>query len=124
MTNFRRVTSMAKAKKGDLFSCGVCGLVVAVDECGIGMGEVICCDKIPMVKGKAAAAKAKKVAIAAAKPKAETKSVVKPAAAKAKAAVKSVVKAAVKAVKPEKKAAAVKPAAKAATKKPAAKAKK
>ena len=44
---------MAKAKKGDLFTCEVCGLVVAVDEsCDCAVGELICCD-IPMEKGKA-----------------------------------------------------------------------
>jgi hypothetical protein len=94
---------MAKAKKGDLFSCDVCGLVVAVDEtCDCVVGELICCD-VPMEKGKAPA-KAKKKA---AKP---AKKAAKPAKAKK-------VKAA-----PKKKAKPVKKAKKAA--KPKAKAKK
>lgn len=93
---------MAKAKKGDLFTCDVCGLVVAVDEsCDCAVGELICCD-VPMEKGKAAAARAKK----AAKPAKKAK---KPAKAKT-------VKAA-----PKKKAKAAKPKAKA---KPRATAKK
>ena len=53
---------MAKAKKGDLFTCEVCGLVVAVDEsCDCAVGELICCD-IPMEKGKAKMKKAAKPA--------------------------------------------------------------
>jgi len=57
---------MAEFKKGDLLTCSVCGLVVVVDEvCGCAMGEIICCREKPMVKGKAAAAKAKKAATAA-----------------------------------------------------------
>ena len=93
---------MAKAKKGDLFTCDVCGLVVAVDEsCDCAVGELICCD-VPMEKGKAAAARAKK----AAKPAKKAK---KPAKAKK-------VKAA-----PKKKAKVAKPKAKAT---PKAKAKK
>ena len=51
---------MAKAKKGDLLSCELCGLVVVVDEVGgMGMADLLCCEE-PMTKGKAAAAKAKK----------------------------------------------------------------
>ena len=64
---------MAKTKKGELLSCGVCGLVVEVSEVGVGAGLALCCDKV-MAKGKVAAEKAKKVAVAAAKPKAEAKS--------------------------------------------------
>ncbi len=52
---------MTNLRKGDLLTCEVCGLVVAVDEaCGCAIGEIICCKKKPMVKGKAAALKAKK----------------------------------------------------------------
>ncbi len=48
---------MAKVKKGDLFSCDACGLVVTVDEaCGCATSEIICCDE-PMTKGKPKAAK-------------------------------------------------------------------
>ena len=101
---------MAKLKNGDLLTCEVCGLVVIVDEaCGCAVGEVICCKDTPMVKGKAAAAKAKKKALPAA--------TAKPAAAK-----KTVkVKAAVPVKKPAVKA---KPAAKKVGKKAATKAKK
>ena len=89
---------MAKFKKGDVLTCEVCGLVVVVDDaCGCAMGEIICCKKKPMVKGKAAAEKAKKM-------KAEAKAVARSAAAK--------------------KAAKAKPAAKKAGEKPAVKAKK
>ena len=75
---------MAKAKKGDVLSCGVCGLVVVVDEaCGCAAAEILCCKK-PMAKGKPAAAKKKPVAKAVAAPaKTSTK-----AAAKAKPAAK------------------------------------
>ena len=58
---------MAKAKKGDLFTCDVCGIVVAVDEsCDCAVGELICCD-VPMEKGKATMKKAAKPAKKAAK---------------------------------------------------------
>ena len=64
---------MAKAKKGDLFACEVCGLVVAVDEsCDCAVGELICCD-IPMEKGKAKMKKAAKPAKKATKPAKATK---------------------------------------------------
>ena len=95
---------MAKLQNGDLLTCEVCGLIVIVDEaCGCAVGEIICCKDTPMVKGKAAAAKAKK----------------KPAAAKA---VKGKTSAPAKVVKPasKEKTGVKKPAAK----KPAAKAKK
>jgi len=55
---------MAKAKQGDLYSCGECGLVVCVeDPCGCSACELICCD-VPMTKkaGKAKTAKKKKAA--------------------------------------------------------------
>ncbi len=81
---------MAKAKKGDLFTCEVCGLVVAVDEsCDCAVGELICYD-IPMEKGKAKMKKAAKPAKKAAKKP------VKKAAPKKKAAKKPVKKAAPK----------------------------
>jgi hypothetical protein len=102
--------SMAKAKKGDLFSCQVCGLVLVVDEaCGCAVGEVICCE-VPMKKGKLAAGKARKKAMAlpAAKPaaaaakKGKAKAPAVPAAkAPAKAAAKPK-KAAPKAAKSKK----------------------
>jgi desulfoferrodoxin-like iron-binding protein len=89
---------MAKAKKGDLFTCELCGLVVAVDEFGDSVGELICCD-VPMEKGKAkkkAAKPAKKVkkpakakkAKAAPKKKAKPAKVKKAAKPKAKAKAK------------------------------------
>jgi hypothetical protein len=50
---------MAKAKKGDLYTCEECGMVVCVeDPCGCSTCELICCD-IPMTK-KAAKRTAKK----------------------------------------------------------------
>jgi len=87
-TSAKEEIEMAKAKKGDLFTCEVCGLVVAVDEsCDCAVGELICCD-IPMEKGKP----------------------VKKAAPKKKAAKKPVKKAApkTKAAKPKAKAKAKK----------------
>jgi hypothetical protein len=105
----RRGPSMAKLKKGDLLTCEVCSLVVVVDEaCGCAVGEIICCKEQAMVKGKAAAAKAKN--------KPTTKAAAKPAAAKAgKGKTVAVAKAA---------PAKAKPAVKKAVKKPVAKAKK
>jgi hypothetical protein len=68
---------MAKFKKGDVLTCEVCGLVVVVDDsCGCAVGEILCCKNKSMVKGKAAAVKAKK--------KAAAKKAVKKPAAKAK----------------------------------------
>ena len=103
---------MAKLKKGELLTCLVCGLVVVVDEsCGCAVGEIICCMDKPMVKGKAAAAKAKKAATVAVAAKTAA-----PKAVKGKTATFA------KAVKPVAKA---KPAVKKKTaKKPVAKAKK
>jgi hypothetical protein len=103
----RRETSMAKAKKGDVFSCETCGLVVVVDEaCGCDAAEIVCCEE-PMNKGKAAANKVKQKAVqaAAAKPAART--------VKAKTVAKAVKPA------PKSKPAVAQPAA--AAKKPAAK---
>jgi hypothetical protein len=95
---------MAKFKEGDLLTCSVCGIVVVVDEaCGCAMGEIICCMDKPMVKGKAAAAKAKKLAAAAKAVKGKTVATARAAkpAAKAKPAVKKTIakKAAAKAKK-------------------------
>lgn len=73
---------MAKFKKGDVLTCEVCGLVVVVDDsCGCAVGEIICCETQPMVKGKASAAKAKKTK-AAAKTTAKKVAKAKPAAKK------------------------------------------
>jgi hypothetical protein len=121
-TIFKEERAMVKAKKGDVLSCEVCGLIVTVDDTGLDMAEIDCC-KMSMAKGKAAADKAKKktlLAVAKAPAKA-----VKPVAAKAKAPVKPAAKAAPKAkakapVKPAAKA-APKAKAKAPAKKPAAK---
>jgi hypothetical protein len=75
---------MAKAKKGDVFSCDACGLIVTVDEsCGCGTVDLVCCD-VPMDKGKAAAAKAKKASTAKLKVPAKVAKTAK-AAPKAKA---------------------------------------
>jgi hypothetical protein len=104
---------MLKAKKGDVFSCEICGLIVTVDEIGLDMAEINCC-KMDMAKGKAAADKAmKKTLIAAAKAPAKA---VKAITAKAKPAAKAKAKPAAKAkAKPAAKAKA-KPAAKAPVK--------
>lgn len=80
---------MAKLKKGEFLTCKVCGLVVVVDAaCNCAVGEVICCNDKPMVKGKAAAMKAKKKpaakATSKAKPKAKKPVAKKKPAAKAK----------------------------------------
>ncbi len=76
---------MAKAKKGDLFSCDVCGLVVAVDEsCDCAVGEIICCD-VPMEKSKAPAKAKKKAAKPAKKAKKPAKAKKVKAAPKKKA---------------------------------------
>ena len=81
---------MAKFKKGDVLSCEVCGLVVVVDDsCGRAVGEILCCKKKPMVKGKAAAEKAKKM-------KAAARTAARSAAAKKAARAKPVAKAASK----------------------------
>jgi hypothetical protein len=99
----REETGMAKAKKGDMYSCEVCGLIVVVDEvCGCATADLVCC-KAPMARGKAAAAKAKKKALAQPAAKAPAR--------KAKAKVKPAKKAAPRAA--VKRAAAKKPAAKA-----------
>lgn len=46
-----KASTKARIKKGDKYSCGVCGLVVKVDEvCGcVDVCDIICCDK-PMKK--------------------------------------------------------------------------
>jgi hypothetical protein len=75
---------MAKARKGDTFTCDVCGLVVAVDEaCDCAVGEIICCD-IPMKKGKARMKAKKKAGAKKVAKKKPAKKVVKKAKAKAK----------------------------------------
>jgi hypothetical protein len=75
---------MAEARKGDRFTCEVCGLVVAVDETGdCAVGEIICCD-IPMKKGKAVMKAKKKVGAKKAAKKKPAKKVVKTAKAKPK----------------------------------------
>ena len=97
-TTRRKTTSkeelkMAKAKKGDLFTCELCGLVVAVDEsCDCVVGELICCD-IPMEKGKAKMKKAAKPAKKAAKKPVKKAAPKKAAPAKAKKAAKPKAKA-------------------------------
>jgi hypothetical protein len=110
-------TSMAKAKKGDVFSCEICGLVMVVDDaCGCSATEIICCDEV-MVKGRAAAAKSKQKAAALAAAKTVAKVAAK---VKSKAAVKPAPKVKAAPPKPATKAAPVKKAAKASAAKPAA----
>jgi hypothetical protein len=107
---------MAKLKEGDLLTCEGCGLVVSVDEaCGCATTEIICCGNKPMVRGKAAASKAKKKSEVKAAVKATGTSVKAKATAPVKAAKKTCAK-----MVPEKKA----PVKKAPAKKPGAKAKK
>ena len=110
---------MAKARKGDLLSCEVCGLIVTVDEMGLGMADIVCC-KMPLAKGKSAAEKAKKKTLLAVKAPAKA---VKTVAAKAKAPAKPVAKAVAKSKAPAKKPAPVKaaPVKAAPISKPAAK---
>ncbi len=75
---------MAKTRKGDTFTCDVCGLVVAVDETGdYAVGEIICCD-IPMKKGKALMKAKKKAGAKKVAKKKPAKKVVKKAKAKPK----------------------------------------
>jgi len=75
---------MAKARKGDTFTCDVCGLVVAVDEsCDCAVGEIICCD-IPMKKGKAVMKAKKKAGAKKVAKKKPAKKVVQKAKAKPK----------------------------------------
>jgi hypothetical protein len=94
---------MAKTKKGDMFTCDVCGLIVTVDEaCGCATEEIICCD-IPMTKGKAAANKARKKMAAASAPAPAKKAAPRKTGRKV-AAKKTMKKAAVK--KPARKPAA------------------
>lgn len=49
----KKPTKRTGTRKGDQYACGVCGLVVTVDnKCGCtGTCEIMCCDK-PMVKVK------------------------------------------------------------------------
>lgn len=118
---------MVKAKKGDVLSCDVCGLIVTVDEIGLDMAEISCC-KMDMAKGKAAIDKAKKKGLLAAA-KAPVKAV-KTVAVKAKAPAKPAAKAApkpkavVKKAAPAKAKAPAKPAAKKVAPKPKAAVKK
>ncbi len=93
---------MAKAKKGDVLSCDVCGLVVVVDEaCGCAATEILCCKK-PMAKGKAAAKKKSAAKAVAAPAKTLTKAAAKatPAKVKAKTSAKTVAKTGPAAKKP------------------------
>ena len=82
---------MAKAKKGDVLRCEVCGVAVVVDEaCDCAVAEILCCAK-PMARGKKAAGRAKKPAAAkkpvkkTAKPPAKAAAKAKPAKAASKA---------------------------------------
>ncbi len=51
----QRAKKKTKIKKGDKYKCGVCGLVVKVDEvCSCGdVCDIVCCDK-PMRKKRKA----------------------------------------------------------------------
>lgn len=75
---------MAKARKGDTFTCDVCGLVVSVNETGdFAVGEIICCDT-PMKKGKAVMKAKKKAGAKKVAKKKPAKKVAKKAKAKPK----------------------------------------
>lgn len=96
---------MVKAKKGDFLSCKVCGLVLVVDEaCGNGvLKKVLCCAK-PMVPGKTAATRVKKIAAAKKAPAKPAKAAAKvlakaPAKSKTVSKAKSAVKKPAKAKK-------------------------
>ena len=76
---------MAKAKKGDRFTCELCGIVVAVDEnCDCAVGELICCD-VPMEKSKGRAKAKRKAAKPAKKAKRPAKAKKVKASSKKKA---------------------------------------
>lgn len=84
---------MARAKKGDVLYCEVCGLTVIVDEeCGCADLGVICCEE-PMIN-KGPAPPKKKPAAKKSKPakKKKTKKPVKKAAKKKPAAKKKTAK--------------------------------
>jgi hypothetical protein len=91
---------MAKTKQGDLLSCSVCGLIVAVDEvCGCAETMVVCCDQ-PMAKGKLAADKVRKKAAVKASPRSAVKAVKAGKTAKAMATAKAKIAPAKPAAKP------------------------
>jgi hypothetical protein len=63
ISNFKEGDDMPRAKKGDLYSCEECGMVVAVeDPCGCSTCELICCD-VPMTKKAGVAKSIKKKAV-------------------------------------------------------------
>ncbi|MBP9021425.1 MAG: hypothetical protein KBG01_07865 [Syntrophobacterales bacterium] len=84
---------MAKAKAGDKLSCGVCGLVVTVDEaCGCAsIEELVCCGEV-MKKGELAARRARKAAATAAPAVKKTAAKEAKPAAKKKAVAKTTAK--------------------------------
>ena len=83
---------MVKTRKGDTFTCDVCGLVVAVDDVGdYAVGEIICCD-IPMKKGKARMKAKKKAGAKKVAKKKPAKKVAKKKVAKKKPAKKKAAK--------------------------------
>lgn len=75
---------MAKTRKGDVFSCQICGIVCVIDAaCGCATCDIMCCGQ-PMAKGKAAAGKAREKAAELTATK-RAKAASKPAAKKAPA---------------------------------------
>ena len=47
----QKAVTKKKVSKGDSFQCGVCGLVVTVDECGHEDSLIMCCEQ-PMKERK------------------------------------------------------------------------
>ena len=57
MPEKKATSTKKKVSKGDSYECGVCGVVVTVDECGHEDSLIMCCDhpmKVRKVKVKTA----------------------------------------------------------------------
>ncbi len=80
---------MAKTRKGDVFSCQICGIVCVIDAaCGCETCDMLCCGQ-PMAKGKGSADNAREKAAeltAAKRAKSASKAAAKKATAKKPAA--------------------------------------
>lgn len=51
MPEKKATSTKKKVSKGDSYECGVCGVVVTVDECGHEDSLIMCCDQ-PMKERK------------------------------------------------------------------------